>query len=256
MKYMSFAIFAALFLFASSVYAEENVCVGCHADAAKDWTQSIHAKNGITCANCHGGNPKDAEMAMDPKFGFVGKPAEGDIPAFCGKCHAGVKENYLKSPHDAALGKGGPSCITCHTAHRQQRANIDLIVPKLCGSCHGFERAQKIKNAMLLSETEITNLEKRIEALRIQGYDVDPQQKALFAVRNTFHRLTHIVDVELILKETTGIQDEIERLKNEISSDEKVEIKRKLYGSALILFFVIGALIFWLYRNTSLSDDE
>lgn len=247
-------VFLAGIFFCLPLFAEEDVCVTCHADIAKEWRQSIHFKNGISCHNCHGGNPKDSESAMDPKAGFVGKPSEAEIPAFCGKCHAGVKENYLKSAHSRNLVKGGPSCITCHTAHKQQRANIGLIAPELCGRCHSFERAEKIKNAMFMSESEITNLEERLASLSVQGYDVDASKKALFAVRNKFHRLTHVVDVGLILKETAGIQSEIERAKAEISVSEKTEVKRKIWGAVLIVFLLLGALVFWWYRNTDLSE--
>lgn len=247
-------LFFALLLLSARAYAADPVCFQCHADEAKDWKMSIHSKNGISCNSCHGGNPKDVATAMDPKFGFVGKPTEAQIPDFCGKCHVGVKENYLKSPHDAALTRGGPSCITCHTAHKQQRANINLISPGLCDRCHSFERAEKIKNAMLTSESEITGLEERIDSLRVQGYDVDSQQKALFALRNSFHRLTHVVDVGLILKDTSNIQSEIAHIKDEISANEQTEVKRKIYGSGLILFLVLAALLFWWYRNTELDD--
>lgn len=252
------ALAAVLLVAAAEARADDVSCLSCHPDIAKEWRASIHAENGIGCAACHGGDPKaaDAEGAMDPKAGFVGKPSESGIPAFCGKCHVGVKENYLKSPHDAALTKGGPSCVTCHTAHGQRRANIELIAPDLCGRCHSFDRAERIKNAMLLSETEITNLEKRIDALRVQGYDADPQRKALFATRNKFHRLTHVVDVDLILKETTGIQDEIAKFKGDISASERTEVRRKIAGSAIIIFLILCALIFWWYRNTSLADGE
>lgn len=253
--FISAVIFLSSF-FAPAVMAEESVCLGCHADEANEWRQGIHAANGISCHNCHGGSPKDADTAMDPKNGFVGSPSETEIPEFCGKCHAGVKDNYLKSEHGTAIGKGGPSCVTCHTAHRQEKAKIELISEELCGKCHSFERAAKIKNAMLMSETEITNLDERINTLRIQGYDVDAQKKELFATRNQFHRLTHSIDVDAILRETTGIQEEIGRIKGVISTSEKSEVRRKIYGSILIAFLFFGAIIFWWYRNTVLEDDE
>lgn len=251
-KWVVLLFLAGVFL-CTPAFAEESVCVTCHTDIAKDWKQSIHFKNGISCHNCHGGNPKDSESAMDPKSGFLGKPSEAEIPAFCGKCHAGVKENYLKSEHSRSLVKGGPSCVTCHTSHKQQRASINLIAPDLCGRCHSFERAEKVKNAMFIGESEITNLEERLASLRIQGHDVNAPTKALFAVRNKFHRLTHVVDVGLILKETAGIQSEIERQKAEISVSEKIEMKRKIWGAVLIVFLLLGSLVFWWYRNTDLS---
>ncbi len=243
-----------LLVSSSAIAQQESVCLTCHEDIAKDWKRSIHFKNGISCHNCHGGDPKDADNAMDPKKGFIGKPSELQVPEFCGRCHVGVKENYLKSDHSAALVRGGPSCVTCHTSHKQQRASLDLINRELCAQCHSFERAEKIRNAMLMSESEIANLEQRLDSLHSQEYDIDAVKKSLFATRNQFHRLTHVVDLDLILKETTGIQSELARLKSDVAEKEKIEAKRKVYGGIIIVFFLLGGLIFWWYRNTILSD--
>ena len=257
-----------LLFVSTTAIAQESVCFSCHEDVTKDWKTSIHAKNGISCHNCHGGNPKDAENAMDPKAGFVGKPSSPEaVPDFCGKCHVGVKENYIKSRHYRAIEgggpspsqsgsghAGGPSCVTCHTAHKQKKADISLISPEHCASCHSFDRAEKIRNAMIYTETEITNLDKRIGSLQAQEYDIDSIKKTLFATRNQFHRLTHVLDVDLILKETGALQKDLSHLKEDISKSEKIEAGRKIYGGLIVVFFLLGAIIFWWYRNTTLSD--
>src|SRR5512143_2111969 len=102
----------------------ESVCIKCHSGLQgrlgappRDWKGSVHAANGISCNNCHGGDPTDMAMAMSPARGFLGKPTEMAIPGFCGRCHVGVKEDYLASAHGRALGKGGPQCVTCHSNH-------------------------------------------------------------------------------------------------------------------------------------------
>ena len=134
---------------------EEIVCIQCHGaltgklgDPVKLWRGSIHAENGIACNDCHGGDPKDLVNAMSPSRGFLGVPKEKDIPAFCGRCHVGVKNDYLQSAHGKALGKGGPTCVTCHGNHQVVKASLDIINEKRCTQCHSFERARIIREAM------------------------------------------------------------------------------------------------------------
>ena len=68
-----------------------------------DWRKSWHYQNGVSCQDCHGGDPKDAARSMQPESGFVGVPKPKMVPEFCGKCHLGIKENYLESGHGKAL---------------------------------------------------------------------------------------------------------------------------------------------------------
>ena len=51
--------------------ADETVCLQCHAGLSghlsapvADWKTSVHAENGISCHDCHGGDPTDMAMAM------------------------------------------------------------------------------------------------------------------------------------------------------------------------------------------------
>ncbi|HEX9724982.1 MAG TPA: hypothetical protein VGC53_11945, partial [Vicinamibacteria bacterium] len=79
-----------------------NNCIDCHrglddeelSQPARAAVDDVHASAGITCADCHGGDPtleivdEDYDPAKEPSTGFVGAPGIRDIPTFCGKCHA------------------------------------------------------------------------------------------------------------------------------------------------------------------------
>ncbi|MEO0254919.1 MAG: cytochrome c3 family protein [candidate division WOR-3 bacterium] len=230
---------------------EKTVCIKCHLESGDEylmkpvheWEKSIHAENAISCHNCHGGNPKDEETAMSEEFGFIGKPKYEEIPEFCGKCHAGVKENYLKSAHGQTL-PDGPNCVTCHTAHSQQKAGLFLINRELCSTCHDYERAEKIKFALMNTENTILKLSKKIEELWINGFNVDELNKNLFATRNSFRRLTHIVEVDYILEQTGGIYSDLGKIEEEIKKKEDILNRRKLLGAIVIIFFLISAYVF------------
>src|SRR5271157_1591503 len=75
----------------------KNTCVNCHlflGDArllkpAELYDGDIHHQAGLTCADCHGGNPNDESLdAMSPAKGFRGVPKKSAVPEFCARCHS------------------------------------------------------------------------------------------------------------------------------------------------------------------------
>jgi nitrate/TMAO reductase-like tetraheme cytochrome c subunit len=258
-KYLIPFSFGLLFVLASQVFAqeEESSCVSCHrgleGDLAKPavlWPESIHKQNGISCYNCHGGNPKIQDMgAMDPEAGFVGAPKEKDVPGFCGKCHVAVMENYMNSPHWQTEKEKRPVCTTCHTAHHQQKATLDLINEKDCTRCHTYERAKKLKFVMEGTENEIVQLNSRIEKVSEEGFNTKGLEDALFANRNEFHRLTHVLSVDLIIDRTGAITGDIKKIEKSVESEEATVKRRKMGGAILVAFLFISAVIIHAYRK-------
>jgi len=145
--------------------AEDN-CVSCHMEMEilpVDFQKyDIHLQLGLSCAGCHGGDPSsdDPEESMDPKKGFIGKPALKDIPQFCGKCHSNIDfmrtyqpriatdqvQQYYTSIHGKKLKSGDTKvaeCVSCHTAHaipsgKDGRSTVyPLNIPSMCNKCHG-----------------------------------------------------------------------------------------------------------------------
>ncbi|MGE5444865.1 MAG: cytochrome c3 family protein [Ignavibacteriales bacterium] len=251
--------FSLLLVLASQVFAqEENIsCVNCHkqleGDLAKPvglWQESIHKENGISCYNCHGGNPKVQDMdAMSPEAGFVGAPKENEIPKFCGKCHVAVMENYMNSPHWQTEKEKRPVCTTCHTAHHQQKATLDIINEKDCSKCHPYERAKKLKFVMEETEGNLVQLDGRIEKLREEGFDTQSLEAALFANRNEFHRLTHVLSVDLIVDKTGIIRGDTKKIEKSAENYEATIKRRRIGGAILVAFLFISAFIIHIYRK-------
>ena len=259
-------LLATIFMFlnagsAAAVGTDENVCVQCHAklpgkygEPVKLWQGSIHAGNGIACDSCHGGDPKDSVNAMKPARGFVGVPKETEIPAFCGRCHVGVLKDYLTSLHGKALGRGGPTCVTCHGNHNVVKASLDLINEKSCSRCHSFKQAEKIKAAMHETEKMILAIETRTVGFKQQGIDTDRLEKGLFAVRNSFHSLFHTVDTVKVGTESARIQAELKKLENILKNIDEQLHKRKLIGAGAVAAALLTALLFYLLRKTFSSE--
>lgn len=235
----------------------EIVCIQCHSgmpekysQPVKLWRGSIHAENGIACNACHGGDPKDAANAMSRERGFLGVPKDPDIPAFCGRCHVGVMKDYLASAHGRALGKGGPTCVTCHGNHQVLKASLELINEKSCSRCHSYDRARSIRDAMQETETMIVATEARIIDFKKVGSDTEKLEKELFALRNHFHSLFHNVNVETVKKESSQIQTELKKIQSVLATWDQTNQKRKIAGAIAISVMLLIALFAHLLRKT------
>jgi len=258
---MTFSLVLTLLMVQSGMSAAagavEIVCIECHSklpgkygEPVKLWRGSIHDENGIDCDSCHGGDPKDAVNAMKPARGFLGAPKEMDIPAFCGRCHVGVLKDYLTSLHGKALGKGGPTCVTCHGNHKVVKATLELINEKSCSRCHSFAQAEKIRAAMTATEKRLLTIDAGITAFRRQGVDTERLEKSLFAVRNSFHSLFHTVDTARVGSESVRIQTELQKLADLLGGIDDQQRKRKLIGAFAVAGALLAALLLYLLKKT------
>jgi len=246
----------ALLSIPASSFADETVCLQCHAGLSghlsapvADWQASVHAENGISCHDCHGGDPTDMAMAMSPDRGFIGAPEYEGVPEFCGRCHVGVFDAYSAGAHGQALEEGGAQCVVCHGNHAIQRASLDLINEEDCSRCHTYERAALIRLAMVETDTMIKDVEHDLDRLYRLGFAVDEMEGTLFNQRNIFHRTFHGVDVERVRKETGGVQAELSKVKSEVAEVDNTLGKRKLWGSVVISLFILAGVIFLLVRK-------
>jgi len=148
---------------------KKSSCITCHAqiegkigDPARSIKDDIHLSRGLSCNDCHGGDPNqdDKVAAKDPAKGYLGKPRTADIPAFCGKCHNDAsfmkkfnpslrvdqEKEYSTSVHGRLLKEGNlkvATCISCHGVHGIRAVSdalssvYPLNVAETCSKCHG-----------------------------------------------------------------------------------------------------------------------
>ena len=147
---------------------ETSSCIICHSslenllsEPVKLFEHDIHRSKGLSCNDCHGGNPakSDKAGAKDRMWGFVGKPSAQQLPAFCGKCHsdAGLMkkfnpslrvdqvQEYFTSVHGRRLQGGDQkvaTCVSCHGIHGIRSPGdplspvYPLNVAETCAKCH------------------------------------------------------------------------------------------------------------------------
>src|SRR6478752_3379065 len=146
----------------------KNSCLDCHSNlpeplgvSQEKFSHDIHAQKGLTCANCHGGDPTsdDPDKAMSRKAGWKGKIDRKQIPQLCGTCHSDATyirqfnpslrtdqlSQYRTSVHGKRLALGDTKvavCTDCHSVH-DLRAPTDsqstvnpVNVAKTCARCH------------------------------------------------------------------------------------------------------------------------
>ena len=242
--------------------AEDTVCIQCHSGLdekysvpVEQWQGSVHFENGISCHDCHGGDPSDFEMAMEPERGFVGVPGYTEVPEFCGRCHIGVKDDYMASAHGQALDVGGAQCVMCHGNHAIAYASIDLINEEKCSMCHDYERAARVKNEISDTEIMLTKLERAVSSLHRVGIDTSRLEDSLFSSRNTFRRLFHTVNIERIHQQKAEVNEELQDTKAAITEYEETLGQRKLAGGGVVLLLLLGGVIALLIRR-SYHEEE
>jgi hypothetical protein len=167
-------IFLVLLLCCStSLFSQKNSCVECHSKLEDElkapvegFKSDIHQQFGLSCKDCHGGNPdkEDADLAKDKSF--KGVPSRLQIPQLCGSCHSnsvymkkykpGLRVDqlaqYWTSRHGQLLKKGDTKpavCTDCHGVHGIQVSSYPKShifpwnIPQTCGRCHSDREYMK-----------------------------------------------------------------------------------------------------------------
>lgn len=132
-------------------------CVTCHKDNKfqvqnkqlfdyyKNWEGSDHDVAGISCQDCHGGDPakekkEEAHAKHLSPYDKSSMVFYKNIPKTCGKCHEKVYNNFIESKHFKTLDQAGngPVCITCH-GNPLTNVYYTSIVLSTCKGCHNLQ---------------------------------------------------------------------------------------------------------------------
>jgi predicted CXXCH cytochrome family protein len=163
----------------------QNNCILCHSDSAnhsadtlfsltaasggaashmnlKEVVEDVHFRRGISCAGCHGGDPK-ADLGHDHVKEWPEKDRQKNrawVVQFCARCHSDPAvmhefnpalptdqlAKFKESPHGHRLldqhDDRAPSCVSCHSVHGIRPAKDPQSkvyaqrVPETCGACH------------------------------------------------------------------------------------------------------------------------
>ncbi len=142
----------------------KDSCFACHSvieGTSVPFNNDVHYQNGISCADCHGGDPEedDQNLSMSATRGFTIRVTRQATPDYCGRCHKNtnimrkIKPQprvdqlalYRTSVHAKRLAAGqmgSAECVDCHGVHNI-RAVSDPLSPahpqhitETCAKCH------------------------------------------------------------------------------------------------------------------------
>ncbi|MBW2372473.1 MAG: ammonia-forming cytochrome c nitrite reductase subunit c552, partial [Deltaproteobacteria bacterium] len=114
------------------------------------WKESTHALEGVSCADCHGGDPEVSDKKASHGRDVGGEDGAGsavnfrNLPDTCGTCHDEISEGFRESDHFDHLirkkqDKQGPSCVTCHGSLNVAVLNVNTV-EEACARCHNEEK--------------------------------------------------------------------------------------------------------------------
>jgi mono/diheme cytochrome c family protein len=128
-----------------------NQCVVCHLSASNtsarihltEWLRSAHARQGITCDRCHGGDPStaripDAHRGIVSSRYAISRVSRRHLPETCGECHISELDAFRKSAHYTLLEQNvrlGPVCSDCHGATATTLPEPSTLEAR-CARCH------------------------------------------------------------------------------------------------------------------------
>jgi hypothetical protein len=163
-----------------------------------------------------------------------------------------VREKYQKSDHGIALQQeeAVPSCIYCHGSHGVQKARANLINEEKCSLCHEYDRALQIKKAMNNIETDIERKSEEIAIIKEKGIQPSGVEDRLFDTRNTFHRISHELRVEVVLDITNEMKQKLSEIDQTLTEAHAEISKRRTVGLFFILFCVLVIILITAYRKT------
>ncbi len=230
-----------------------NSCVDCHRrsetirelpawyqDQFIHWYGSVHAKKGVTCDKCHGGDPtragkKPAHQALKPVTDSQSPVYFKNLPETCGACHRGVYRQFIQSRHYKNLKEDrlGPTCTTCHGFQMDIGGVAPIQLAGRCTVCHNARSGNKPQVAdqtrhaleeVARTEHAILRSGLAIELLAEPGGDTPAMQARLDALRQRLRatgELWHTFNLNAFEKELAQIQAQAQKVFEEAAAGKR-----------------------------------
>lgn len=245
--------------------ASTNTCVTCHAGLEEEdmslpvaeWRRSAHRPEGISCQDCHGGNPASMveDEAHDLERDFVGLPDPYVVHELCGECHQVQMVNYVPSPHGLE-GDFWPNCVDCHDHHEVVYPQASLIsIPDNCEDCHEQEIMDDFIALSDRGLEPINAFRREAEEIRAAGVPVDLILDQASLARNAYiEQASHVFVLEKMVAVVDSLEQIYPEIRKEVDTARTEVDTRRRFGWMFIGLFLLLAGVLWLYRR-ALPDD-
>ena len=239
---LALAVLVAVAWLPPSLAGAEDSCIACHRDQKfqvtnkklfdyyRLWRQSVHADEGVGCADCHGGD--EDEPTKRAAHGTPGLSAAlrsspvnyRNIPRTCAQCHEAYYEHFRRSPHFKHLQNGederqGPSCVTCHASVNTTVLNVNTV-KRTCAFCHNEETGNhpEIPGRAEFLLSKFLSIHRYYRYLTIKGGILNEQETFEQIEERTAGLFIewHTFDLAAIERETAALLKLLKRKRNEI----------------------------------------
>ena len=221
--------------------AAEGSCVECHRSLREtpalshnftDWQSSVHAKSGVECQSCHGGDATQSAKAqahagMLPSTKPKSPIYYTEIPATCGKCHSPEFAAFRKSAHYKELQRNGngPNCVTCHGAMANHVIDSHSM-QMTCSLCHHQPiDAYKARAALEEAADSLRRLNGEIQSALSTGLtDPSAQKKTYQLLADRLHQAKvdwHAFQTDQVFAGAKDISGKAEAAFTELKSKNK-----------------------------------
>ncbi|MBI4606347.1 MAG: cytochrome b N-terminal domain-containing protein [Planctomycetes bacterium] len=247
-----------------------GTCGPCHEEQLAEWQGSVHDRNQVQCAGCHGGidtaPPEPLPEGLTPEVyahlgikqkrsGGAARPAKKELTGFCGRCHEGVRSVFAPE-HQESPPEGRPSatCVSCHSNHTVKEAGDETYDGR-----NAYTEASDPRHAPFAAaraafrevEVGLARVRGRLGALREAGYpaealekEIEQAERGLKDARPLVHGLGR--ETERLAARTAEVRAELELVRGDIDRelarrDERWKLVAGVWAVAAALSALIAA---------------
>ena len=221
---------AALFRAQAQVATRgDDNCVACHrqekgnaAQIVSTFQTSVHAKMGVGCNNCHGGDSSQSDKSNAHAGNFIAKPDTAATLEMCGKCHRQPLEFFKSSRHVSARPNAARlDCVECHGVHAIGVPSESFRWPQYCAGCHGLEYLPQLPKPFQEMLSLADDLREGLHRLELKGRAQPEMIRRRKDIRHMISELVHQTDAKDRADRIPRILELGALLKDQISAEEK-----------------------------------
>ncbi len=216
---------------------EDNQCVSCHeaeslpislGHSFGEWRASDHARGGVGCEKCHGGNSAlsdetEAHRGVLPASNPESMVSPRRIAATCGACHEKEYKAYAGTVHAQQVAQAGEGA-TCYTCHGSMATSLPspAELSSRCSVCHKKPVQAQMALAMLAStKMNLRRTNRNLEKAK----SIDPEwavdaQRRFRELEQRYRDLEpawHVFAVDTVVEQSRALSKLAKLLDEEIS---------------------------------------
>ena len=216
---------------------EQNTCVQCHqrevlpitlGHSFPDWRASVHARGGVGCEKCHGGDAAapTAEVAhrgVLPATDPASMVHPTRLPATCGNCHEKELAAFRGTVHARELSEkgAGATCFTCHEAMATSLPTGRELNAR-CNACHDKPvEVQTALSMVAMTKTKLYRTRRAMDGARAANptwheralerfHELERDYRAAQLKWHTFQTKEVLQDTRDLLKLADALSEEAE----------------------------------------------